>query len=66
VPVTEIAGLADRARGDAELARMLTDYARERTAAGRTVPPDLEHVLTLTGPGRTEAPQNAQDTPEDS
>ncbi|WP_435866109.1 EboA domain-containing protein [Streptomyces xinghaiensis] len=51
VPVAAVAGLADRARGDAELARMLTDYARERTAAGRPVPPDLHHVLTLTAPG---------------
>ncbi|WP_238153932.1 EboA domain-containing protein [Streptomyces xinghaiensis] len=48
VPVAAVAGLADRARGDAELARMLTDYARERTAAGRPVPPDLHHVLALT------------------
>ncbi|WP_374112858.1 EboA domain-containing protein [Streptomyces sp. MNU89] len=51
VPVAAVAGLAGRARGDAELARMLTDYARERTAAGRPVPPDLHHVLALTAPG---------------
>ncbi|MFE0424942.1 EboA domain-containing protein, partial [Streptomyces sp. NPDC058953] len=49
VPLTAVHGLADRARGDAELARMLTDYAAERTAAGRPVPPDLTHALTLTG-----------------
>ncbi|MFI6034425.1 EboA domain-containing protein [Streptomyces sp. NPDC051315] len=49
VPVEEVAGLGDRARGDAELARMLGDYAAERTAAGRPVPPDLHRVLALTG-----------------
>ena len=48
VPVA-VADLARRARGDAELARMLTDYARERTAAGRDLPDDLPHVLRLTG-----------------
>ncbi|MEU5665630.1 EboA domain-containing protein [Streptomyces longwoodensis] len=49
VPVDAVARLADRARGDGELARMLTDYAAERTAAGRAVPEDLRHVLALTG-----------------
>lgn len=49
VPVTTIARLADRADGDGELARMLRDYAAERTAAGRPVPDDLHHVLALTG-----------------
>ncbi|MFH8568512.1 EboA domain-containing protein [Streptomyces sp. NPDC017993] len=53
VPVRAVAGLAQRARGDTELARMLGDYARERTAAGRAVPDDLHHVLALTGPART-------------
>jgi hypothetical protein len=48
VPVAAVAGLADRARADAELARMLRDYAAERTAAGRPVPADLRHVLALT------------------
>ncbi|SDJ51772.1 EboA domain-containing protein [Streptomyces indicus] len=48
VSVDAVAALADRARGDAELARMLGDYARERTAAGRPVPGDLHRVLTLT------------------
>jgi len=48
VPVAHIAGLADRARADLELARMLRAYAAERTAAGRTVPDDLHHVLDLT------------------
>lgn len=50
--------LADRARGDGELARMLTDYAAERTAAGRTVPEDLHRVLALTG-SEPPAPGNA-------
>ncbi|MFJ7412760.1 EboA domain-containing protein [Streptomyces sp. NPDC098077] len=50
VPVAAVARLADRARGDAELARMLGDFADERTAAGRTVPEDLRTVLDLTAP----------------
>ena len=48
VRVDAVAGLAERARGDAELARMLGDYAAERTAASRPVPADLHHVLALT------------------
>ncbi|MEU5713689.1 EboA domain-containing protein [Streptomyces flaveolus] len=47
VPVEAVAGLADRARGDAELARMLDDFAAERTAAGRPVPSGLYRVLAL-------------------
>lgn len=43
LPVSAVAGLAERA--DAELARMVTDYAAERLAAGRTVPPDAGAVL---------------------
>lgn len=50
VPVDTVAGLHERARGDSELARMLTDYAAERTAAGRPVPADLHRVLALTSP----------------
>ncbi|WP_030662538.1 EboA domain-containing protein [Streptomyces cellulosae] len=53
VPVAEVADLDRRAHGDTELARMLGDYADERTAAGRTVPDDLHRVLTLTGPTPT-------------
>ncbi|MET7622795.1 EboA domain-containing protein [Streptomyces sp. NPDC005408] len=49
VPVDAVAHLQSRAEGDSELARMLADYATERTAAGRDVPPDLNRVLTLTG-----------------
>ncbi|MFI1019447.1 EboA domain-containing protein [Streptomyces olivaceus] len=50
VPVDSVADLARRAHGDDELARMLADYAAERTAAGRTVPEDLHRVLALTEP----------------
>ncbi|MGQ4713568.1 EboA domain-containing protein [Streptomyces anulatus] len=45
VPVAAVARLDDRARGDDELARMLGDFADERTAAGRPVPEDLRTVL---------------------
>ncbi|MFI9028279.1 EboA domain-containing protein [Streptomyces sp. NPDC053560] len=48
VSVDAVAGLAERSRGDGELARMLGDYARERTSAGRPVPDDLSRVLALT------------------
>ncbi|MFE9772126.1 EboA domain-containing protein [Streptomyces sp. NPDC005931] len=48
VPVDRVADLDRRARGDAELARMLADHADERTAAGRPVPEDLRRVLTTT------------------
>ncbi|MFV5997038.1 EboA domain-containing protein [Streptomyces sp. NPDC056231] len=51
VPVEAVDALAHRARGDAELARMLGDFAAERTAAGRSVPADLTRVLDLTTPG---------------
>ncbi|MET9766250.1 EboA domain-containing protein [Streptomyces sp. NPDC006415] len=54
VPVAAVAQLESRARGDAELARMLDDFAAERTAAGRPVPEDLRtvlgHALALTAP----------------
>ncbi|WP_329205693.1 EboA domain-containing protein [Streptomyces sp. NBC_00683] len=50
VPVEAVAELARRARGDAELARMLGDFAAERTAAGRAVPVGLRTVLDLTAP----------------
>jgi len=45
IPVEQVAGLADRA--DDELARMVRDYAAEREAAGRVVPPDARTVLDL-------------------
>ncbi|MEU0159781.1 EboA domain-containing protein [Streptomyces sp. NPDC006261] len=47
VPVEAVARLGERARGDAELARMLRDFAAERTAAGRDVPAGLHTVLGL-------------------
>ena len=50
VPTDAVADLPRRARGDGELARMLTDYAAERTAAGRAVPADLPRVLALATP----------------
>ncbi|MCM1977391.1 MULTISPECIES: EboA domain-containing protein [unclassified Streptomyces] len=61
VPVTAVADLARRARGDAELARMLGDYAAERTAAGRPVPEDLYRVLALTEAGSPPPPPGAAD-----
>ncbi|NEW77215.1 sugar phosphate isomerase [Streptomyces rapamycinicus] len=48
VPLTAVADWERRARGDGELGRMLGDYARERTAAGRPVPGDLDRVLAMT------------------
>ncbi|WP_180289146.1 MULTISPECIES: EboA domain-containing protein [Streptomyces] len=56
VPVDEVADLPRRAHADAELARMLGDYADERTAAGRPVPEDLYRVLALTAPTATGMP----------
>nr|WP_217208128.1 EboA domain-containing protein [Streptomyces sp. AC550_RSS872] len=53
VPVDAVAELDRRAHRDAELARMLGDYAAERAAAGRPVPEDLHRVLTLTDPTAT-------------
>ncbi|MFJ6944000.1 EboA domain-containing protein [Streptomyces wuyuanensis] len=50
VPVAAADGIERRAQGDTELARMLHDYAAERTAAGRPVPADLHRVLALTSP----------------
>ncbi|WP_234330607.1 EboA domain-containing protein, partial [Streptomyces acidiscabies] len=55
VPVDEVTGLADRARGDKELARMLRDQAAERTAANRPIQQDLHRVLTLTEAPKPEA-----------
>lgn len=45
VPVRRIDGLA--ARVDAELARMVADFADERRAAGRPVPDDVDYVCAL-------------------
>jgi len=43
VPVSAVSGLAERA--DQELAEMVQRYRREREAAGRDVPPDVQVVL---------------------
>lgn len=43
IPLDRVAGLAGRA--DAELDRMMADFAAERSAAGRTVPPDVAEYL---------------------
>ncbi|MGK3945250.1 EboA domain-containing protein [Streptomyces caeruleatus] len=66
VPVTEVADLDRRAHADAELARMLGDYAAERTAAGRPVPEDLHRVLTLTDPTATPPARAADHGPHDA
>ncbi|WAZ25218.1 EboA domain-containing protein [Streptomyces cinnabarinus] len=59
VSVGAVADLERRARADAELARMLGDYAAERTAAGRPVPEDLHRVLALTEPGSARPPHGS-------
>lgn len=68
VPVSAVARLADRA--DAELARMLTDFAAERAAAGRPVPEDVDRVLALppaepppAAPPSTEPPSTEPPSP---
>jgi hypothetical protein len=43
IPLGDVAGLP--ARADRELARMLVDFARERLAAGRDVPPDIQPLI---------------------
>ena len=60
VPVAEVADLERRAHADPELARMLADYAAERTAAGRPVPEDLYRVLTLCDPTATPPARTAE------
>jgi len=52
IPLDRVAGLADRA--DAELARMLADFAHERVAAGRDVHADV-WPLVRAHPGTLEA-----------
>ncbi|WP_431038125.1 EboA domain-containing protein [Streptomyces sp. P6-2-1] len=61
VPVTAVHDLSSRAGGDTELARMLGDFAAERTAAGRPVPEDLRTVLAHTAAAPTAgAPQGEE------
>ncbi|MFI7007765.1 EboA domain-containing protein [Streptomyces sp. NPDC050145] len=62
VPVDAVAELPRRAHGDTELARMLGDFAAERTAAGRTVPEDLHRVLALTEPAPHEPGTEAKES----
>lgn len=57
VPLDAVADLARRAAGDTGLGRMLTDYAAERTAAGRDVPHDLRRALALTRETTTTRPE---------
>ncbi|MEU0410589.1 EboA domain-containing protein [Streptomyces griseorubiginosus] len=52
IPLAGVAGLDERA--DPELARMMADFATERRAAARPVPPDVLAFLT-THPAPTEA-----------
>ncbi len=47
IPLRDAACLAERA--DARLADMLADYVRERTAAGRDVPPDVRPLIERHG-----------------
>ena len=63
VPVASVAGLAERA--DAELARMVTDYAAERLAAGRTVPADAATVLAAARAATTTDTTSTASTPTD-
>lgn len=66
VPLAAVAAFEQRARGDAELARMLADYARERTAAGRSVPADLHHALQTARAPRADAAPARSPQPEES
>ncbi|MFD8524177.1 EboA domain-containing protein [Streptomyces capillispiralis] len=61
VDLDHVADLARRARGDGELARMLGDYAEERSAAGRPVPDDLRRALALTEPATATPPHGTDD-----
>ena len=60
VPLSAVAALEHRAAADAELARMLQDYARERSAAGRAVPADLDHALRLARAAPQEPPPRSR------
>jgi hypothetical protein len=55
IPLASVAGL--ERRSDGELSRMLADYARERQAAGREVPPDVWSVVE-SRPGLLDGPDD--------
>ena len=55
VPVAAVTGL--RARADRELAEMVGRYRREREAAGRAVPPDVQVVLDTCAARTQQQPQ---------
>jgi hypothetical protein len=54
IPLADVRGLDERA--DAELTRMLADYAHERLAAGREVPPDVRSLIRAAHPELLEEP----------
>ncbi|APU23501.1 hypothetical protein UA75_27650 [Actinoalloteichus sp. GBA129-24] len=54
VPLAAVAALAERT--DAELLRMIEDYAAERRAAGREVPADALDLIGGPGPGPADRP----------
>jgi hypothetical protein len=56
VPLEVVADLDERA--DAVLARMVADYCRERTAAGRSVPTDASRVLERVPWGTDDRPEH--------
>lgn len=58
VPLDAVAGLADRR--DAETARMASDFAAERRAAGRSVPADLDRLLQQRPDPAVPAPSTAE------
>lgn len=58
VPVAAVTGLS--ARADRELAEMVQRYRREREAAGRDVPPDVQVVLDACAASSPQQPQQAR------
>jgi hypothetical protein len=64
VPVASVTGLARRA--DRELAEMVQRYRREREAAGRDVPLDVQVVLDACAASTDHAPEQHQHQQKDS
>ncbi|MBC2932630.1 EboA domain-containing protein [Nocardioides sp. zg-1228] len=60
VPVASVTGLSRRA--DRELAEMVQRYQREREAAGRDVPPDVQVVLDACGASPEKQPEKQKDS----